>query len=202
METNDGSPMTPAKISTATASDAERVGDIMSAGFEADPVMCWVFGDDRRKKLKVMFEFLAEEGIAFGATHLLGGACAKWTPPNPPAWPTERVEGFMAAMGEVAQPDELGRLGAMENLMREHHPKEPHWYLGAVACEPVSQGRGLGSELLDHGLAVVDAGGMPAYLESTNPRNQSLYVRKGFEPVGEMPLPDGPSLTSMWRPAR
>jgi ribosomal protein S18 acetylase RimI-like enzyme len=43
---------------------------------------------------------------------------------------------------------------------------------------------------------------MPAYLESSNPRNMSLYRRHGFEQVGELPLPDGPALYPMWRTPR
>ena len=49
-------------------------------------------------------------------------------------------------------------------------------------------------------LAAIDAAGMPAYLESTNPANVDRYRRVGFEPVGEFALPlDGPSVTTMWR---
>ena len=48
-------------------------------------------------------------------------------------------------------------------------------------------------------LAEADAEGLPCYLESSNPRNVSLYLRHGFVETGELPLPDGPSLIQMWR---
>ena len=40
---------------------------------------------------------------------------------------------------------------------------------------------------------------MPAYLESSNPRNISLYLRHGFVDTGEITAADGPSLIPMWR---
>ena len=48
-------------------------------------------------------------------------------------------------------------------------------------------------------LADADAEGLPCYLESSNPRNVSLYLRHGFVETGQLPLPDGPSLIQMWR---
>jgi len=47
----------------------------------------------------------------------------------------------------------------------------------------------------------VDADRLPAYLESTNPRNRTLYERHGFEVVEELSVPGGPVLMAMWRPS-
>jgi len=44
---------------------------------------------------------------------------------------------------------------------------------------------------------------LPAYLESSNPKNLERYGRLGFEPRDEFSMPDdGPPVTTMWRPAR
>jgi hypothetical protein len=56
--------------------------------------------------------------------------------------------------------------------------------------------------LLAESLEHVDATGMPAYLESTNPSNDARYARVGFEPYGRIDLDGGPSCTTMWRPGR
>src|SRR5687767_6551887 len=42
-----------------------------------------------------------------------------------------------------------------------------------IGVEPARQGRGLGAALLRAQLAVCDQAGLPAYLESSNPRNRS-----------------------------
>ena len=51
-------------------------------------------------------------------------------------------------------------------------------------------------------LATVDADGMPAYLESTNPRNVPLYERFGFRVTAEIQAGSSPPMHAMWRPAR
>ena len=42
----------------------------------------------------------------------------------------------------------------------------------------------------------------PAYLESSNPRNMSLYERHGFETVTKIQFGEGPALHTMYREAR
>lgn len=86
--------------------------------------------------------------------------------------------------------------------MHEAHPEEPHWYLNVVSTLPAHQGRGLGAAVLEPVLERADAEGVACYLESTNPRNRTLYYRKGFLDMGEIHLDGGPTLLQMWRDAR
>jgi GNAT superfamily N-acetyltransferase len=185
----------------ADAADADDVGRILAAGFGHDPVLTWVFHEpDRQRKLGSFFEFLAREALVpLGATYLIPGSCAAWTPPDAPPWPAERGERFTATLRTVCTADDLDRLGILDAAVQEQHPPEPIWYLGVIATVPAMQGRGLASALLRESLSVVDADGSPAYLESTNPRNIPLYQRNGFDSIGRIDLPDGPSLTRMWR---
>jgi GNAT superfamily N-acetyltransferase len=55
--------------------------------------------------------------------------------------------------------------------MKEHHPKEPHWFLPLIGIDPSAQGKGLGSALMAYGLKACDRDGKLAYLDSTHPRN-------------------------------
>ena len=89
------------------------------------------------------------------------------------------------------------------NRMEERHPHDPpYWYLFILGTEQPAQGQGLGSALLSHMLARIDADGMPAYLESSNERNIALYGRHGFEVTAELVIPSGPRIWLMWREAR
>jgi hypothetical protein len=46
----------------------------------------------------------------------------------------------------------------------------------------------------------MDAEGVPAFLESSNPGNNSRYERLGFRQVGEFTTPDGArTVATMWR---
>jgi ribosomal protein S18 acetylase RimI-like enzyme len=81
------------------------------------------------------------------------------------------------------------------------HPHEPHWYLPWLGVDPALQGRGLGSLMLKHTLRRVDETGLPAYLESSNPKNIPLYERLGFEVLGVIQGGSFPPITPMLRPA-
>ncbi len=192
----------PAHI--ATDAEATQVGRVLAAGFSDDPVLTWVFrGPDQDAKLGAFFDFLAREALVpLGATYCLDDSCAAWTPPDPDPWPPERGERFMAVLGEVCTDDDLTRLGVLDEVTAEHHPHDSHWYLGVIGTVPASRGKGLGGRVLEQSLVDVDQTGLPAYLESTNPRNVSLYERHGFVVREHIELPDGPALTAMWRPSQ
>jgi ribosomal protein S18 acetylase RimI-like enzyme len=83
------------------------------------------------------------------------------------------------------------------------HPKEPHWYLMLLAVEPTMQRSGVGSMLIEDGLARIDAEHVAAYLETQKLDNQAYYRQFGFELRETLqPMPGGPPYYTMWRPAR
>jgi GNAT superfamily N-acetyltransferase len=189
-------------VRVAAAEDAEEVGRVLADGFLADPVMAWVFGEPgRERKLRAFFDFLAREAyLPLSGTYVLPGACAVWTPPGTPDWPEERSARFLEVLHQECSSRDRHRLGILGKAADAHRPDQPHWYLSAVAVVASSQGRGLGSALLRESLRTVDSDGLPAYLESTNPRNVTLYERHGFVATGQVPLAEaGPVLTTMWR---
>ena len=98
--------------------------------------------------------------------------------------------------------ERMEAIGAFFGQMEQYHPKEPCWYLPMIAADPAATGQGLGAALMKHALAIVDEAGMPAYLESSNPRNISLYERHGFEVMGEIRTEGSPVMTPMIRAAR
>jgi len=53
-----------------------------------------------------------------------------------------------------------------------------------------------------HVLELCDRAHAPAYLESTNPRNTSLYLRHGFQALGRVQIGGSPPFTPMLRSAR
>jgi ribosomal protein S18 acetylase RimI-like enzyme len=89
-------------------------------------------------------------------------------------------------------------------LVAARHPVVPHVYLSSIGVLPEQRGRGVGSAILRHRLASADQSAHPVYLEASTPRNQKLYARHGFQPLGEpIVLGDGgPRPQPMWRTAR
>jgi ribosomal protein S18 acetylase RimI-like enzyme len=181
--------------------DADHVAHIASAGFYADPVMTWVFPDDatRLGLLEIAFAGLVREFLTdTGRVDVLDDACITlWRTPDHDYTPTGGDDD--GSDGSPFTPDVLERFGILDGLMRAAHPHDRHWYLNVISTLPERQGTGLGARALAPVLAICDADGIPAYLESSNPRNMTLYRRHGFEQTGEIPLPDGPSLYPMWR---
>ena len=86
--------------------------------------------------------------------------------------------------------------------MGDYHPDEEHWYLPVIGVDPAHQGQGIGAALMKHALATIDAQGLPACLESSNPRNISLYERHGFEAADAIQRGSSPVVTPMYRAAR
>lgn len=191
----------------ASPADAPAIGRILAAGFEDDPVLAWTMSEPGRlRKLEALMTFAAAETFAAegGATWWSDDVAACWLAP-PGRQPDDEARGLRIGQALVeagCTDDDLGRLAVMGEAMGRAHPHEPHWYLGIVATRPDRRGTGLGTRILGHSLGPVDDDGSPAYLESSNPRNISLYERHGFEVTGLIEIPGGPPMYPMWRPAR
>ena len=192
----------------AAVGDIELLARIVADGFYDDPVMSWVFPDSaaRLDQLRTVFTGFARAYFPDrGTVHLVDGACASfWRAPDfdHHATASETTEAVPPAEPSEPSPlpsDVLERLGVLSATMNEAHPHDPHWYLNVLSTVRQRQGQGLGSAAIRAVLVTCDAAGASAYLESSNPRNMTLYERHGFRQTGELPLPDGPSLYPMWR---
>ena len=168
-------------------------------GFAADPMARWVWPDSS-EYLRIMPQFVqAFGGRAFenGTAYVTEAAhaAALWLPPG--VQPDEAAMG--AIITEALRPEITEDIGPILQGMAEHHPHEPHWYLPLIAADPIWIGQGLGTLLMKHALRRCDEDGIAAYLESSNPRNISLYERHGFRTIGQIQHGSSPTLTPMLR---
>jgi ribosomal protein S18 acetylase RimI-like enzyme len=151
-----------------------------------------------------LFGVAATASIAAGGAwlgHNADGVCGStslWFPPGS-SLPEEAMgEAVLAAV----VPERLENVGQVFEAMGSYHPHEPHWYLMLIGADAHFQGQGLGAALLKHTLRICDENGEIAYLESSNPRNISIYERHGFEITGEIRIGDCPVITPMLRNPR
>jgi GNAT superfamily N-acetyltransferase len=195
--------MDPPRV--ASHDDQALVAGIAARGFQDDPVMSWVFPDreTRPRLLKLAFWGLAERHLAGpGLIHVLDEACAAfWRPPVDPSEskPDRDTPEDVTPRPSVFDEGVLDRFRQLEEAMSAVHPTQPHWYLGVLSTIPERQNQGIGARTLAPVLDICDTEGMPAYLESSNSRNLPFYWRAGFEPTGEIKVPEGPTLFPMWR---
>ena len=90
---------------------------------------------------------------------------------------------------------------AILEAIDKNHPPGRHFYLSFIAVSPAYYGMGLGSQILKATLKQVDAAGLGAYAESSNPKNASFYERACFVAQKNIAPAGAPSLIPMWRAA-
>ncbi len=191
-----------APITTVTAPDVERATALLTLAFSSDPPNRWAWPDPQQYLTSFPRFVRALGGRAFeqGTAYCLGGyvGAALWLPPGVQPDEETVVALFQRTIAEETQED----MFAVFEQMGRYHPNEPHWYLPLIGVDPAHQGRGYGSVLLQHVLAVCDRDGTPAYLESTSPESTRLYARHGFEVLGAIQVGACPPIFPMLRRPR
>lgn len=189
-------------IRTVTTEEAERAAAVVLMGFSTDPAARWMYPEagDYLTHFPKFIEYFAgqafETGGAFRSADFSGAAL--WLRPG--VHPDE--DAVIRLIEETVADDIKDEMFAMFEQMGNFHPAEPHWYLPMIGVDTFQQCRGIGSALMKHVLEFCDRERMTAYLESSNPRNISLYERHGFEAVGRIQVGSSPPITPMVRNRR
>jgi len=198
--------MTPRHV---RRSDLGSVAAMLGRSFFDDPQMSFLFPDptSRDEDLAVLFELCLTAAMKRGNTFLLPGEAGPvgatiWSPPDVEVISDQEGAAMGPLVGERYGGEGLDRMRAMGEAMAAHHPTDTHFYLWIVGVEPGQQGQGLGEAMLAPVLAQCDNDEMPAYLESSNPRNIGFYERLGFSVHSEFHPDGGPLFTGMWRSPR
>jgi GNAT superfamily N-acetyltransferase len=197
----------------AQKADIRELSHVLGRAFYDDPVSMWIMPDERTRAAHLRRFFgavtrhhhLAGGGVEVASDGSAIGAAAMWDPPG--RWqhsPREQLMMMPSFIRGFGLRLSVGRkFGAVLELMKRHHPEEPHWYLAVIGSDVTVRGKGYGQVLMRSRLDRVDAEHAPAYLESSKPENVPYYQRFGFEVTGEIVLPDGgPTLWPMWRAPR
>jgi ribosomal protein S18 acetylase RimI-like enzyme len=194
--------MTTSTVRVATIEEQADVESVILLAFSTDPMTRWSLGRAERY-LAVMPQLVGAFGgraFAAGTAHVVEGfgGAALWLPPGVEA----DGERLGAIMQEHAVRSILPDVMRVFEEMDRFHPQGPVWYLPLIGVDPTAQGQGNGSALLEYALARSDEDSLPAYLESSNPRNITLYQRHGFEILGTIQVGSSPRLVPMLRQPR
>src|SRR5262245_24349038 len=189
-------------VRTMTVDDEVRAINTVVLGFAADPMTRWVW-PAAHQYLAVMTHFVRAVG---GAAFKHSSAFCSGDYAGAALWLVPGVHPDEARLGELmettASPAAREAGPAIFQQMAKYHPAEAHWYLPLIGVDPAHQGKGHGDALMRYALERCDRDKQSAYLESTNPRNVSLYRRHGFEPVGAIQAGSSPTLVPMLRQRR
>ena len=189
---------------SARIDDITKLAETLALSFNNDPVIGWLIRNDdhRSTAIRDFFDFTLELYMPFGGvvTNDELDACAIWLPPEAQsATPKSNALSVLRRIISWTTIWGVRKLLIMNNLENQKSPRFPHRHLAFIGVRPDRQGKGIGSKLLEHTLNEIDLAGLPAYLESSNPRNMTLYERHGFKVIDIIRLPKGPNMSCMMR---
>ena len=189
-------------VAQVQESDQARAISTLVSAFTDDPVERWLY-PELEEYLTHFPDFAAAfGGEAFAQQTVWGlsdfSAVAVWFQPG-----AEPDAGkIVGVLSETVSPEKHDDTFAVLEQMDAAHPTYPHWYLPWLGVELGAQGRGAGGRLLRHCLNIVDESGLPAFLETPNPRTIPFYERHGFEVTAQAKAGTCPPMTLMLRAAR
>lgn len=199
----------PYHVRAGQPGDVDEAADVLAEAFTGYAWATWtVAADDHTARLRAQYDlFLRHVLEPYGSWWV-----AEWADPQGSclagvaAWlsPSTKVprETWVVLDREITRlaGDRAGHARAAEEACDGLRPDGAHWYLATVGVLPRFRGRGCATELLGPGLAAVDAGRQPAYLETSSPANVRLYERLGFDVTGHVKVADGgPDVWGMLR---
>lgn len=179
----------------------QLVAERVAAAFLVLDASRWLVPDAGKREVvlagqfEIVVDHAMRHGLVFGATDLTG--VAVWLPsigasPTPP--PSDYDARLAAACGEWRD-----RFAHLDELFAANHPQPDHHHLAFLAVQPDRQGQGVGSALLRHHHAWLDAKRMPGYLEASSELGVELYAKHGYQVREPFRLPDGTPFWPMWR---
>lgn len=192
----------PFETHTATRDEMPQAVASIVAAFITDPLarFLWPSTRDYLNAMPSLVREYAtgsfESRTAFVCAELCGAAL--WLPPHM----SPSFDALDQLFQWAVKSERLDDVRMAFEKMEEWRPNEPHWYLTFVGVAPRAQSKGIGHALMSYSAARCDQEGVLAYLESTNPRNVSLYERHGFESIGEIQVGKAPVITPMLRRPR
>jgi ribosomal protein S18 acetylase RimI-like enzyme len=191
------------EVSLAKPDDRLHALSTLALAFSSDPLLRWMFPSSYSYFANVIETFEAFAGHSIdGGTCLITSAfegAAMWLAPNAEM----HEEAFEETLSKIFSPEFLPKVSEMLATMDSYRPHDDNcWYLPLIGVDPGHQNKGVGAALMKNMTNKLDNEGAMAYLESSNKKNISLYLRHGFEVVGEIQIHESPIVTPMVRKCR
>ncbi len=164
----------------------------------------WLFGEGGGRPGRYLRPYMAHEArrhLAHPTVFTADGhpGAAFWDPPGSWKTPIRSMLPLAPVMVRGIGPRLIRAVRGLNRLEQAHETHPDHYYLAVLGTRPDRQGEGIGTALMQPVLTICDRDGVGAYLESSKESNVPFYRRHGFEVVGEVAFPGGPTLWRMWR---
>lgn len=192
----------------ATRDDLPRIASTLGAAFSDHPWTRWTVSEPDHEARVAELQRLSVEHVALphGAVWVDDEvtAVAAFLPPVLPALPDAVAERVGALQGD----DGLARQAAADAAVAARATEIPDdtravcsqaWVLVTVGVHPDHRGEGLGSAVVDAGLAHLDESSASCTLQTSDERTVPFYERLGFAVTTVTEVPGGPTVWSMLR---
>lgn len=189
-------------VRTATPADSEALLSVLTLAFSNDPIERWLYPDPQEylRHFPRLLHAFVETALAHDTAYLLDNraGAAIWFAPGVHLDEAKFVQVLKETVTAAAMDDLTALFTAMESSV----PPVPHWYLALIGVDPIQQGNGFASHMLNHTLRRCDEAHLPVYLESTSSRNIPIYERHGFVLVDTVQVGNAPPMFPMLRQPR
>jgi ribosomal protein S18 acetylase RimI-like enzyme len=186
---------------------------VSSRAFFDDPFFSYLLpaADMRRTRLPLFFRSVYTHmgplgrviTVRNGADEVVGVAAWMTTGGYPPSVVLQLRQIPSSLRAFYRRPRSLPIGNRYVAALARVHRKDPQWYLMVLCADPSVQRSGVGTMLLQHGLAIVDHEGVGSHLETPRLDNVAYYERFGYELIETViPVEGGPPFYAMWRAPR
>ena len=169
------------------ADDEASLVGVLNRAFDSDTIFEYVQPEKARRARvvaqfhKASVHYARQFGVADVAPQSAG--LALWLPPGAEQLTLPRMlqTGFgKLALSLGATLPRLLRVDSQLSQMHKAHAPGRHWYLFLLGVDPAFHGQGVGSQLLEQGVARARVQELPIYLETQTEANVAFYTRRGF----------------------
>lgn len=195
--------MTELMIKDIEETEIDRVAKLMAKGYYDDIFFRWVVPDDD-VRMGIVTNYYQIYLTAKGCITHVAKDCAGEIV-GAAVWLPHDVDARIYDDIDVIGGKYAKNFRAVADKSHDSEPPmSPFYQLVGIVVAESAQGKGVGKELLRHQLELLDAKGIPTYLEaSTAYDGQGVYGKFGYQPIGELLwFEDTAVLYPLWRPAR
>ncbi len=178
----------------------KAAGEVLGRALKDDPISVYDIPNTEKRHavMKYVFQMTSCLGVKFGETHATSPnleGIAVWLPFINKDYKLKMSIGCMLKakvykMGIQAS-KRIKPIEEYNSKMHREFAPADHWYLQTLGVEPVHQGKGYGSLLMEYMLEKIDnTNPLPVFLETSTELNVNFYKRFGFEVMREDIIPE------------
>lgn len=176
----------------ANYNDKPLVIEILAKSFNSNSSVNYIIKQDskKEKRIRALMDYSFEVCSAFGDVFLSDDkkACALIVYPDNKKATLKSILLDIKLIFQAVGFDNISKTLKREKLIATIQPKVPMTYLWFIGVDPLAQGQGIGSKLLQEIINYSNSNKRPIYLETSTVKNLPWYEKFGFEVYNEQEL--------------